>query len=80
PYPYSWVLTNKTPVSELIEPIPAMLPCCFDSTNFRDLQKYAHTETSQNVRCVMLKCYNSKEQDVELIRKPEEMSSLANEE
>ncbi|CAA0819352.1 Unknown protein, partial [Striga hermonthica] len=53
-YPYSWTIKSKTPVEEIAEPIPPMLPCPIELTNFKHLFKYAETEIVQNVMGVVV--------------------------
>ena len=47
-YIYSWIISNKTLVEELIKSIPTPLPCQFEFTKFLDLYKYADSESPQS--------------------------------
>ncbi|PWA56841.1 hypothetical protein CTI12_AA412340 [Artemisia annua] len=65
-YTYSWVLSNKTLVEELVENTLAPISCHFEFTNFSDLHKYADSDSLQNVRAIVLQCFPSQEQDSEI--------------
>ncbi|GJR16806.1 replication protein A 70 kDa DNA-binding subunit B-like protein isoform X2 [Tanacetum coccineum] len=47
-YQYSWILTNKTVVEELVEAVPPTIPCQFEFTSFSDLYKYAESDSYHN--------------------------------
>ncbi|XP_071902115.1 uncharacterized protein [Coffea arabica] len=43
-YESSWILNYKTLIENYAEPVPPMLPCVFELTNFSDLHKYADSD------------------------------------
>ncbi|XP_071927399.1 uncharacterized protein [Coffea arabica] len=43
-YECSWILNYKTLIENYAEPVPPMLPCILELTNFSDLHKYADSD------------------------------------
>ncbi|GKA72922.1 replication protein A 70 kDa DNA-binding subunit B-like protein [Tanacetum coccineum] len=76
-YIYSWIISNKSLVEELVESIPTSLPCQFEFTKFSDLYKYADSESPQNVRGIVLQCFPSEEQGTPMITKRKKLLILS---
>ncbi|GKC03061.1 hypothetical protein Tco_0994671 [Tanacetum coccineum] len=77
-YIYSWIISNKSLVEELVESIPTSLPCQFEFKKFSNLYKYADSESPQNVRGIVLQCFPSEEQGTPMITKRKKLFLLWN--
>ncbi|XP_071937211.1 replication protein A 70 kDa DNA-binding subunit B-like [Coffea arabica] len=62
-YECSWILNYKTLIENYAEPVPPMLPCIFELTNFSDLHKYADSDNLCNIRGFVIHAFPIKQPD-----------------
>ncbi|XP_071927037.1 replication protein A 70 kDa DNA-binding subunit D-like isoform X1 [Coffea arabica] len=62
-YECSWILNYKTLIENYAEPVPPMLPCIFELTNFSDLHKYADSDNLCNIRGFVIHAFPVKQVD-----------------
>ncbi|XP_027177835.1 replication protein A 70 kDa DNA-binding subunit B-like [Coffea eugenioides] len=59
------ILNYKTLIENYAEPVPPMLPCVFELTNFSDLHKYADSENLCNIRGFVIQALPVKQTDLD---------------
>ncbi|XP_027109519.2 uncharacterized protein [Coffea arabica] len=62
-YECSWILNYKTLIENYAEPVPPMLPCIFELTNFSDLHKYVDSDNLCNIRGFVIHALPVKQAD-----------------